>query len=200
VAQLKSPRIQIIGEVLEINHAKKQARIKITQGIGIQEGVRLQVVEEGFDGGREVAQVVILEVKKTGEALVGPAKGDFQALDMGAQVQSDPNYRYRIAMGFFEDVEESDEKMIDVFLEKVYEEIGQSNRFESPDENVQSYAKEIKPSDRKQKMTQLFREGVDFYVDGEFTGSMGNRRLSATVWLTANGDKYQKIIIENTGF
>jgi hypothetical protein len=121
-------------------------------------------------------------------------KGDF---GLGARV-SNAKYKYRIALGKFDDEAEDNAQLVEMFKDKLVEKMESSTNFEPKTESevIQTANDLGHGSARKDKFKKLHSLGVDFLLEGKFIGSPGRRRADFKVFSAATGEEWGTLKFE----
>ncbi|MBI2372957.1 MAG: hypothetical protein HYV07_03050 [Deltaproteobacteria bacterium] len=175
--------------------------VHVSMSFGVPKpGMPLQVFEEGIgENDKPIGVVYVVEPDEKGPGgfiakyqkekdSQKKKKGDF---GMGARV-SNARYRYRIALGPIDDLAEGNAKLVDMFREKLVEQLGESKEFLAVD------TADVKKLGQEKKYKQLHAEGVDFVLVGQFLGAPGDRRAELKVVAAMTGEVWGSLKFETS--
>ncbi|RME23959.1 MAG: hypothetical protein D6806_10370 [Deltaproteobacteria bacterium] len=182
-----------------IERAIPNARATIEEVNPYAGTIRLKVRGRAFPGlvmkvirdDEEVGQL-ILKKKKRGmwEAVT---RDEISSFEEGDEASSE-DVKARVAIGYIEDEEEQDDKMVDLFKKGLVEELSQSDKIEVVDSSkVDRLLMRMGQKVRKSYLEKLFKAGVDLLVTGRFSGERGNRRIDFEVLNTVDGKRVTRI-------
>jgi TolB-like protein len=177
---------------------ERRVHVKLSHGAP-KPGMPLQVFEEGIEeNDQPIGVVYVVEADERSSGFIAKwikekdpekkKKGDF---GLGARV-SNARYKYRIALGKLEDEAEDNEKLVEMFREKLTERFDESGKFVVKNEDeVSSMAGSIGAgAARKRKLGKLHELGVDFVIEGKLIGDPGRRRADFKVVSTVSGETW----------
>lgn len=192
------------GEIDSEEPDAKTVHVKMKTGRP-KAGMPLQVFEEGLgENDKGIGVVYVVEPDEKGAGFVArwikekdktkKKKGDF---GLGARV-SNARYKYRIALGKFDDEAEDNVQLVEMFKDKLIEKMEESSQFIAKTESeVARAAVDLgRGSARKEKLEELHKSGVDFVIEGKFIGSPGSRRADFKVISAATGEEWGKLKFE----
>jgi TolB-like protein len=192
------------GEIDSEDPDAKTVHVKMKHGRP-KAGMPLQVFEEGLgENDSAIGVVYVVEPDEKGAGFVArwikekdkkkKKKGDF---GLGARV-SNSRYKYRIALGKFDDEAEDNVQLVEMFKDKLIEKMEESSQFIAKTESeVARAAVDLgRGSARKEKLEDLHKQGVDFVLEGKFIGSPGSRRADFKVISAATGEEWGKLKFE----
>jgi TolB-like protein len=192
------------GEIDSEDPDTKTVHVKLKTGKP-KAGMPLQVFEEGLgENDAPIGVVYVMEPDEKGNGFVAKwikekdkkkkKKGDF---GLGARV-SNARYKYRIAIGKFEDEAEDNAQLVEMFRDKLAEKMDESANFEAKTESdILRIANDLgRGSARKDKLEELHKLGVDFLLEGKFIGDPGRRRADFKVISAATGEEWGTLKFE----
>jgi curli biogenesis system outer membrane secretion channel CsgG len=107
---------------------------------------------------------------------------------------SSEDFKPKVAIGYIEDEDEDNEKMVDLFREGLLKEMSEADRLEPADDrSVEKLIQKMGKKSGKKDLEKLFKKGVDLLVTGRFSGEAGNRRIDFEVLSTYDGKRVTKI-------
>ncbi|MBI4821534.1 MAG: hypothetical protein HY791_35060 [Deltaproteobacteria bacterium] len=175
--------------------------VHVSMSFGVPKpGMPLQIFAEGIgENDKPIGVVYVMEPDEKGpggfvakymkEKDPGKKKkGDF---GLGARV-SNARYRYRIALGPIDDLAEGNAKLVDMFREKLIEQLGESKEFSSVDSS------QVKQLGMEKKYKPMHAEGVDFVLVGQFLGAPGQRRAEFKVVAAMTGEVWGNLKFETS--
>ncbi len=189
VAQTITSNVE--GTIDEVNG--KKIYLSITRAIGMRPGLKLIVEGDSFEGTEEMGTIYITKYRKSGRSEASYLE-EPQSLSMGMKVKS-AGYKNRIVIGKFEDVEEENEDFVKQFRNTTIEAINNADSIEYAS-GTDDLVGQVRPSNLKSKLKQMFMRGADLYLTGRFIGTAGNRRLDLKIYNCYDGKLLKSIKLE----
>jgi len=150
-------------------------------------GMKLKVVRDDEEIGW-----LYLKKKGSGELEAGTT-GEMSAFEEG-DVGTSEEFNPKVAVGYIEDEDEDNEKMVDMFREGLLKEMSEADRIEPADDRkVEKIIDRMGNKTKKKYLEKLFKKGVDLLITGRFSGEAGNRRIDFEVLSTFDGKRVTKI-------
>ena len=99
-----------------------------------------------------------------------------------------------MAVGFIEDEDEANDKMVEMFTEGLQKELKQADRIElADDSDTEKALQKMGKNVDKKSLEKLFQKGLDLVITGRFSGGQGNRRIDFEVISAFDGKRVTKI-------
>ncbi|MBW1808392.1 MAG: hypothetical protein JRJ87_09375 [Deltaproteobacteria bacterium] len=173
-------------EVKDVNTYSDTIKVKV-RGRGAWPGTRFKVM-------RDDEEIGWLYLKKKGRGDVEAGTQDeisaFEEGDTGSSEEFVP----KVAIGFIEDEDLENEKMVELFKEGLIKEMSEADRLEVADDGkIDKILNRMGSKTKKKSLAKLFKKGVDLLITGRFSGESGNRRIDFEVLSTLNGKRVTKI-------
>jgi curli biogenesis system outer membrane secretion channel CsgG len=172
-----------IISIIEHSVPRVSAKVKDVNVYG--ETIKVQVRGHGWAG-------LYLKKQGSGELEAGTT-GDMSSFEEGDTASSE-DFKPKVAIGYIEDEDEDNEKMVDLFREGLLKEMSEADRLEPADDrSVEKLIQKMGKKSGKKDLEKLFKKGVDLLVTGRFSGEAGNRRIDFEVLSTYDGKRVTKI-------
>jgi curli biogenesis system outer membrane secretion channel CsgG len=150
-------------------------------------GMKLKVMRDDEEIGW-----LYLKKKGSGELEAGTT-GEMSSFEEG-DVATSEDFKPKVAVGFIEDEDEENEKMVDMFREGLLKEMSEADRIEPADDRkIEKIIDRMGSKTKKKSLEKLFKKGVDLLITGRFSGEAGNRRIDFEVLSTFDGKRVTKI-------
>jgi curli biogenesis system outer membrane secretion channel CsgG len=150
-------------------------------------GMKLKVMRDDEEIGW-----LYLKKKGSGELEAGTT-GEMSSFEEG-DVATSEDFHPKVAVGFIEDEDEENEKMVDMFREGLLKEMSEADRIEPADDRkIEKIIDRMGSKTKKKSLVKLFKKGVDLLITGRFSGEAGNRRIDFEVLSTFDGKRVTKI-------
>ena len=196
VSNLDTIRFDVRGEVDTVNTSKRIAYLNLTGKYkSIKPGVRLAIVEEGFDGWDVKGELYIKKIKPGGRVQASWFGQVPDGASMGAKVLGIA-HKQRVAVGMIDDVDEGNDRLVNRFIETIREKMGESESVEGAESAAVQTIKTCKASSKRACFKNLFSQGVDLVVGGKIMGTAGHRRIDFKVWNAYSGKVVKTIRME----
>ena len=172
-------------EVKDVNAYSDTIKVKVRGQAW--PGTRFKVMRDDEEIGW-----VYLKKKGRGDVEAG-TQDEISAFEEGDRGSSE-EFVPKIAIGFIEDEDEDNEKMVDLFKEGLVKEMSEAEGLEVVDDGkVDKILNRMGNKTKKKSLAKLFKKGVDLLITGRFSGESGNRRIDFEVLSTLNGKRVTKI-------
>ncbi len=182
-----------------IEHSVPTASIEVLDVNAVSDTIKVKVRGKAWAGTkfkveRDEEEIGWLYLKKKGGRSVEAGTQDeisaFEEGDVGSSEEFVP----KVAVGFIEDEDEDNEKMVEMFREGLLQEMSQADKMEPVDDSkVDKIINRMGSKIRKKSLAKLFKKGVDLLITGRFSGESGNRRIDFDVLSTVDGKRVTKI-------
>jgi hypothetical protein len=177
------PRVR--AEVEEVNTYAETIKVKV-RGRGWA-GMKLKVV-------RDDEEIGWLFLKKKGSGSMEAGTLDDMSSFEEGDIGSSEEFTPKVAVGFIEDEDEDNEKMVEMFKDGLLKEMSEADKIEPVDDSkVDKILQKMGDKTRKKYLEKLFKKGVDLLIVGRFSGESGNRRIDFEVLSTFDGKRVTKI-------
>jgi TolB-like protein len=176
----------VTAVVEDVNVYDESIKVKVRGGKAWA-GLKLKVDRDGEEIGW-------LYLKKKGKGKLEAGTNDeMSAFEEGDKASSE-EFTPKVAIGYIEDEDEDNEKMVDMFKEGLIKEMSEADRIEPvEDSKVDKILQKMGKKTRKKYLAKLFKKGVDLLITGRFSGESGNRRIDFEVLSTLDGKRVTKI-------
>lgn len=135
-----------------------------------------------------------LYLKKEGHGSVKAGTQDEISSFEEGDVGSSEDFTPKVAIGYIEDEDMTNDKMVEMFKQGLLKEMGEADRIEPVDDSkVDRILNRMGSKIRKKSLAKLFKKGVDLLITGRFSGENGNRRIDFDVLSTFDGKRVTKI-------
>lgn len=173
------------GEIKEVNVYAETIKVKV-HGDSFP-GLKLKVVRDD----EEIGWIFLKEAQ--GGLVEAGSVGDMSMFEEGDQASSE-DFRPKVVIGYIEDEDEDNEKLVDLFKAGLLKEMRHSEGLE-PVDDEQIDRLLMKAGERlpEKTLVQLFGKQVDLIITGRFSGESGNRRIDFDVLSAMNGKRVIKI-------
>jgi curli biogenesis system outer membrane secretion channel CsgG len=177
------PRARVTVEDVNV-YAEK---VKVRLSGNAWPGTRFKVM-------RDDEEIGWLYLKKKGHGSVeAGTKNEMSSFEQG-DVGSTEDFRPKVAVGFIEDEDEGNDKMVEMFKEGLLKEMSEADRIEPVDDGkVDKIINRMGSKVKKKSLAKLFDKGVDLLITGRFSGENGNRRIDFEALSTFDGKRVTKI-------
>jgi hypothetical protein len=182
---------KVTARIEDVNaYAEEGGGLKVklsSGGNNVWPGFKLQVKR-----GDEEVGWLFLKKKGTGTVEAG-TDGEISSFEQGDKATSE-DFKPKVAIGFIEDEDESNDKMIDMFKEGLLKEMSEADRLQPAEESdVGKIIDKMGQKTSKKDLEKLFKKGVDLLITGRFSGANGNRRIDFEALGTYDGKRVVKI-------
>ena len=175
----------VSAKVQDVNVYAETIKVRV-RGRGWA-GMKLKVVRDDEEIGW-----LYLKKKGSGELEAGTT-GDMSSFEEGDMASSE-DFKPKVAVGYIEDEDEENEKMVDMFRDGLLKEMSEADRIEPVDDGkVEKIITRMGSKTKKKSLEKLFKKGVDLLITGRFSGEAGNRRIDFEVLSTFDGKRVTKI-------
>ena len=175
----------VSAKVKDVNVYAETIKVRV-RGRGWA-GMKLKVMRDDEEIGW-----LYLKKKGSGELEAGTT-GEMSSFEEG-DVGTSEDFRPKVAVGYIEDEDEENEKMVDMFREGLLKEMSEADRLEPADDSkVEKIIDRMGSKTKKKSLEKLFKKGVDLLITGRFSGEAGNRRIDFEVLSTFDGKRVTKI-------
>jgi curli biogenesis system outer membrane secretion channel CsgG len=185
IARIEHEIPTIRAEVKDVNVYADTIKVRV-RGRGWA-GMKLKVVRDDEEIGW-----LYLKKKGSGEIEAGTT-GEMSSFEEG-DVGTSEDFHPKVAVGYIEDEDEENEKMVDMFREGLLKEMSAADRLEpAADRKIEKIIARMGNKTKKKYLEKLFKKGVDLLIVGRFSGEAGNRRIDFEVLSTFSGKRVTKI-------
>jgi len=175
----------VTAKVKDVNVYAETIKVRV-RGHGWA-GMKLKVMRDDEEIGW-----LYLKKKGSGELDAGTT-GEMSSFEEG-DVATSEDFKPKVAVGYIEDEDEENDKMVDMFREGLQKEMSEADRLEPADDSsVEKIIQRMGKKSGKKDLEKLFKKGVDLLVTGRFSGEAGNRRIDFEVLSTFDGKRVTKI-------
>jgi curli biogenesis system outer membrane secretion channel CsgG len=182
-----------------VERSVPRASVEIKDVNAVSDTIKVKVRGQAWPGTkfkvmRDDEEIGWVYLKKKGRGDVEASTLDeisaFEEGDTGSSEEFVP----KIAIGYIEDEDEDNEKMVDLFKEGLVKEMSEADRLEVVDDGkVDKILNRMGNKTKKKSLAKLFKKGVDLLITGRFSGESGNRRIDFEVLSTLDGKRVTKI-------
>ena len=135
---------------------------------------------------------------KRGEFEAG-TDGEISAFEEGDQVTSE-EFEPKVALGYIEDEDMDNEKLVDMFKERLLEVFEELDGVEpASGSKIDKILDRMGKKKSKKYLAKLRKRGVDLLIVGRLSGENGRRRLDFEVLSTLDGKRVIKIKRDGIG-
>jgi len=175
----------INAKIEEVNTHSDTIKVKVSTQAWA--GLKLQVKRDD----EEIGWIFLKEVGP-GSVKAG-TQGEISSFEEGDKAIS-KDFKPKVAVGFIEDEDEANDKMVEMFTEGLQKELKQADRIElADDSDTEKALQKMGKNVDKKSLEKLFQKGLDLVITGRFSGGQGNRRIDFEVISAFDGKRITKI-------